>query len=657
MSNKKTTKPYGSWKSPISAELVALGSVAPTELTLDGDHLYWLEIRPEESGRFALCTLRNGRLVDVLGREFNVRTRVHEYGGGSYLVHKGTVYFTNFKDQLLYVKAKGETPRPLTRPGIRYADLVADDRRSRLIGVSEDHTAGGGVQEVVNTICAINHQGASRILVSGNDFYSSPRLNATSTQMAWLSWNHPNMPWDGTELWVAELKEDGTVGSSLLVAGGREESVFQPEWSPNGILYFVSDRSGWWNVYRWDGKRPERLVSMKAEFGRPQWTFGQSTYAFESERRIVCSFLQDGAWNLAALDTSSLKLRRLNTPFSHVGYVRARTGHAFFTAASPKEVGVVATVDLAGGSAVVAYSPTRPNVDSSFISVPKHVGFPTERRKKAYAFFYAPKSGEYAPPRGGRPPLIVVSHGGPTSFSPPCLNLGIQYWTSRGFAVLDVNYRGSTGYGREYMKELRGKWGIVDVEDCAKGAIHMTKLWKADRKRLIIRGGSAGGFTTLCALTFKRGVFAAGASYYGVSDLEGLEKETHKFESHYSDRLVAPYPQERDVYLQRSPVFNTEKLFTPTIFFQGLEDPIVPPNQSERMVAALRAKGIAVAYLTFEGEQHGFRKAGSLVRSYKAELYFYSKVLDFSLADEVEPIRIYNLPEKSGQPQQAPASN
>ena len=610
------------------------------ELTLDGDDLYWLELRPEEGGRYALCTLQGGRPIEVLDGAFNVRTRVHEYGGGSYLVNKGVVYFTNFRDQLLYIKEAGAVPRPLTKEGVRYADFIVDERRSRLIGVSEDHTGGGG--RAVNAIAAIGRGGSSRVIISGNDFYSSPRLNAGQTRLAWLTWSHPNMPWDGTELWVGEMSEDGSVSSTRLVAGGKEESVFQPEWSPDGDLYFVSDKSGWWNIYRWNGDDAERLVSMEAEFGRPQWAFRMSTYAFESERTVVCSFLKDGEWNLAMLDTASRRLKRFRTPFAEISHVRAKPGRAFFIAASPTETGIVASVDLRKGSTRVLYRPKRPRINPGFISSPSHIDFATTDRKRAFAFFYPPKNKDYAAPRGQRPPLVVMSHGGPTSFAPANLNLGIQYWTSRGFAVLNVNYRGSTGYGRRYMKELEGRWGVVDVDDCASGALHLARLGKADKKRLIIRGGSAGGYTTLCALTFKR-VFAAGASLFGVSDLEGLEKETHKFESHYSDRLVAPYPERRDVYIERSPVYHTDKLSTPVIFFQGLEDVVVPPNQSERMVEALRAKGVPVAYVPFEGEQHGFRKAESVTRAYEAELYFYSRVLGFPIADSVEPVEIHNL--------------
>ena len=609
-------------------------------MTLDGDDLYWLELHPEEGGRYSLCTLRDGRPTEVLDREFNVRTRVHEYGGGSYLVDRGVVYFVNFKDQLLYVMEEGATPRPLTAQGVRFADFVADEKRSRLIGVSEDHTSTAG--QAVNALSEVRPDGSTKVIVSGNDFYSSPKLNQEQTRLAWLTWNHPNMPWDGTELWTAELGEDGEPKENQLVAGGKEESIFQPAWSPDGTLYFISDRSGWWNLYRWVGGRVERMVSAAAEFGRPQWAFRQSTYAFESERRVVCSFLKEGRWNLATLDLVSKKLKRLRVPFTDIASVRARSGRAFFDGASPTEMGVVVSVNLRTGATKVLYRPRQPRVDNGFISIPHHIGFATTGGKKTYAFFYPPKNKNHAPPGKEKPPLIVVSHGGPTSFSPASLNMSIQYWTSRGFAVLNVNYRGSTGYGRRYMKELEGRWGIVDVDDCTSGALELAKRGRVDRRRLIIRGGSAGGFTTLCALTFKR-VFAAGASYYGVSDLEGLEKETHKFESHYSDRLVAPYPERRDVYTKRSPIHHTDKLSTPAIFFQGKEDVVVPPEQSERMVEALRSKGVPVAYIAFEGEQHGFRRAESLIRAHGAELYFYSRVLGIPVADKVEPVEIENL--------------
>jgi dipeptidyl aminopeptidase/acylaminoacyl peptidase len=450
------------------------------------------------------------------------------------------------------------------------------------------------------------------------------------------------MPWDGTELWVAELDESGSVSSAKLVAGGLEESIFQPEWSPDGILYFVSDRSGWWNLYRWRDGRIEHLVAMEAEFGRPQWIFGMTTYAFESASRIVCSLGRRGTWQLASLEIASRRLTPIETPYTEVVNVRAAPGRAVFLGGSPTEGMSVVQLDLASSRVEVLRSSTDAAVDARYLSRPEPIEFPTEGGLTAHALFYPPRNGDYTAPSGERPPLMVKSHGGPTSAVSSVLNLGIQYWTSRGIAVLDVNYGGSTGYGRPYRNRLRGQWGIVDVDDCINGAVYLVERGDVDGERLAIAGGSAGGYTTLCALTF-RDFFGAGASHFGVSDLEALETETHKFESHYSDLLVGPYPERADLYRERSPVNYTERLSCPVIFFQGLEDKIVLPNQAERMVEALRAKGVPVAYLPFEGEQHGFRRAENISRALDAELCFYSRIFGFPLAEPVEPVAIENL--------------
>jgi dipeptidyl aminopeptidase/acylaminoacyl peptidase len=574
---------------------------------------------------------------------FNARTRVHEYGGGAFAVADGTVCFSNFADQRLYRQDPGGQPKPITpEVGLRYADAVFDRRRGRLICVREDHTAPG--QEAVNTIVALDAAGvdAGQILASGNDFYSSPRLSREGSRLAWLTWNHPNMPWDGTELWVAELDQNGSVSGAKLVAGGLEESIFQPEWSPDGILCFVSDRSGWWNLYRWRDGRIEHLVAMEAEFGRPQWMFGMTTYAFESASRIVCSLGRRGTWQLASLEIASRRLTPIETPYTEIVNVRAAPGRAAFLAGSPTEGMSVVQLDLASSRARVLRSSTDAAVDARYLSRPEPIEFPTEGGLTAHALFYRPCNGDYAPPSAERPPLMVKSHGGPTSAVSSVLNLGIQYWTSRGIAVLDVNYGGSTGYGRPYRNRLRGQWGVVDVDDCINGAAYLVERGDVDGERLAIAGGSAGGYTTLCALTF-RDFFGAGASHFGVSDLEALETETHKFESHYSDLLVGPYPERADLYRERSPVNYTERLSCPVIFFQGLEDKIVLPNQAERMVEALRAKGVPVAYLPFEGEQHGFRRAENISRALDAELYFYSRIFGFPLAEPVEPVAIENL--------------
>jgi len=637
------TAPFGSWKSPISSQLIASGTIGLTQVEVDGDDVYWAEMRPTEGGRYVIVRRTpDGRTFDVTPPPFNARTKVHEYGGGAFVVADAEVYFSNFHDQRLYRQDRGAPPTPITpEADLRYADGVIDRRRGRMICVREDHRSG---RDVVNTIVGVKlagvHQGD--VLVAGNDFYSSPRLSPDGTRLAWLTWNHSNMPWDGTELWVGELRDDGSISEAKLVAGGLDESIFQPEWSPEGVLHFVSDRSGWWNLYRWRGDRVEPLLEMEAEFGRPQWVFGVPTYAFESPGRIVCALTQRGTWRLATLETATRRLTPLDIPYSEIQGVRATPGRAAFLAGSPtKELSVV-QFDVASSRAEALRSSSNVAVDARYLSSPEPIEFPTEKGLTAHALFYPPRNGDYAGPTGERPPLLVKSHGGPTSAVSTALNLGIQYWTSRGIAVLDVNYGGSTGYGRAYRNRLRGQWGIVDVDDCVNGARYLVERGDVDGERLAIAGGSAGGYTTLSALTF-RDVFKAGASHFGVSDLEGLAKETHKFESRYLDRLIGPYPERADIYKERSPVNFADRLSCPVIFFQGLEDQVVLPNQAERMVKALRVKGVPVAYLPFEGEQHGFRRAESIKRALDAELYFYSRIFGFELAEPVEPVAIDNL--------------
>jgi dipeptidyl aminopeptidase/acylaminoacyl peptidase len=490
----------------------------------------------------------------------------------------------------------------------------------------------------------LDGEGETQVLVSGNDFYSSPRLSPDGKQLAWLTWNHPNMPWDGTELWVAQLRADGSLGQRQQVAGGVDESVFQPQWSPDGVLYFVSDQSGWWNLYRAQAGewRVEPLCEMEAEFGVPQWGFDMSTFAFESARRLICTFVQAGNSYLASLDTETLELEPIEVPYSLLAGLRAAPGRAVFVGGSPTKPEELVQLDLNTGQRYVLRRSEELSVDAGYLAVPRAIEFPTENGLTAHAFFYPPKNRDYAAPPDERPPLFVISHGGPTDARSDVLSWRVQYWTSRGFAVLDVNYGGSTGYGRAYRQRLNGQWGVVDVDDCVNGARYLLGLGLVDGQRLVIRGGSAGGYTTLCALTF-RDVFKAGASYFGIGDLEALARDTHKFESRYLDRLVGPYPERRDLYRERSPINFTERLACPVIFLQGLDDQVVPPNQAEMMVQALRAKGIPVAYLPFEGEQHGFRRAENIKRALDAELYFYSRVFGFDLAEPIEPITIENL--------------
>jgi dipeptidyl aminopeptidase/acylaminoacyl peptidase len=637
-----TVAPYGSWISPITSDLIVAETIWPGNITLDGDDIYWIEMRPAEGGRYVVVRRApDGQIADVTPAGFNARTTVHEYGGGAFLVDGGTVYFSNFSDQRLYRQDTGAAPRPITPEGdLRYADGVVDRRRSRLICVREDHTGAG---EAINAIVALALDGerATDVLVQGHDFYSTPRLSPDGAQLAWLAWNHPNMPWDGTELWVAPVAEDGRLGEATLVAGGAAESIFQPAWSPGGVLHFVSDRSGWWNLYRLRDGQAEPLCPIEAEFGVPQWVFGMCTYDFETATRIVCVYQSDSVDHLAILDTATGGFETIETPYTLYEDPQVAPGQVLFLGGAPTEFSALVRLDLATRRTEVLRRSNQLAIDPGYISVPRAIEFPTEGGLTAHAFFYSPRNHDYAAPRSERPPLLVMSHGGPTGATAAVLDLEKLYWTSRGVAVLDVNYGGSTGYGRAYRQRLNGQWGVVDVNDCANAARELARRGEVDADRLAITGGSAGGYTTLCALTF-RDDFRAGASHFGISDLEVFAKDTHKFESRYLDRLIGPYPERKDLYRERSPIHYTNRLECPVILFQGLEDKVVPPNQAELMVDALRAKRLPVAYVPFEGEQHGFRKAANIKRALDGEFYFYQKYL-FGLPVEL-PVWIQDFP-------------
>jgi dipeptidyl aminopeptidase/acylaminoacyl peptidase len=635
--------PYGSWRSPITAAFVANSEIGLEQLRIDGDDIYWIERRAQEGGRKVIVRRSaDGRVADITPIGFNARTRVHEYGGGDFAIYNGTIVFSNFTNQCLYIQKLGSEPRALTSIGdLRYADGQIDFRRNLFFCVREDHSGDG---EAVNTLVAIDLDGGGigKIVVSGNDFYSSPRLSPDGSQLAWLTWNHPNMPWDGTELWIGNLSKTGSLSEKAKIAGGPGESIFQPAWAPDGTLYFVSDRTGWWNLYRWQSRQIEPLYPMDAEFGQPHWVFGSSFYGFATPTQILCSYTKNGHDYLAKLDAVTKTLEIFEIPFSAISQVQVAGNRAGFIGASPTQTSSVVTLDLATQNLAVLRRSRETAVDSRYLASPQSVEFPTEGSLTAYGYFYPPRNPDYAAPTDEKPPLLVMSHGGPTSSSSASLKYSVQYWTSRGIAVLDVNYGGSSGYGRAYRDRLKGTWGIVDVDDCVNGARYLAERGEVDGNRLAIRGGSAGGYTTLCALTFHN-AFKAGASHYGISDLEALAKDTHKFESRYLDQLIGPYPQRRDLYVERSPIHFTDRLSCPMIIFQGLEDKVVPPDQAEKMVQAVRAKKLPVAYLTFEGEQHGFRKAENIKRVLEAELYFYSKVFGFELSDPIERVKIENL--------------
>ena len=640
--NKKRAS-TGSWRSPITAALVARQSVRFGEIVIDGKDTYWVESRPAESGRSVIVRCdANGSISDVISAPYSARSRVHEYGGAVFAVHEGIIVFTNFADQRVYRQDIDQVPLPLTpEEDKRYADLRVDALRGRIVCIQEDHTQKG---EPANAIAGIGLSGTgqAQVLVSGNDFYASPRLSPDGLKVAWLTWNHPIMPWDSTELWMAEVDEGGTFSNARRVAGGISESIFQPEWSPDGILCFISDRNGWWNIYRSVKGKVEAVTEMDAEFGMPLWNFGLSTYGFLGADRIACTYNQKGICYLATVDLKSKRLIPIKSRFTEVMHLRASDDCVVFQGGTPTSALMMVKFDTRTSGETVIKGLEDEHIDPDYISKPDAIEFETTDDLLSYGFYYAPQNKEYDLPQNELPPLIIVTHGGPTSCSYASLDMKIQFWTSRGFAVLDVNYGGSTGFGRPYRERLEKNWGIVDVDDCVNGARYLMDTGLVDKNRVIIRGGSAGGYTTLCALAFSD-FFKAGASYYGIGDLEALARDTHKFESRYLDSLVGPYPEARKVYRERSPLYHTERLSAPVIFFQGLEDRVVPPAQAGKMVDSLRRKGIPVAYLTFEEEGHGFRRAENIKRALEAELYFYSRIFGFELGDEIEPVHVENL--------------
>ncbi len=626
------TLPYGAWRSPITSDLIVAETIGLGGVIVDGADIYWTESRPSEGGRNVLVKKDGG---DITPASYNVRTRVHEYGGGAVTVRQGIVYFSNFADQRLHRLAPGGGPEPLTpEPSDgtrwRYADGVIDTARDRWIGVREAHSD----ERVDNTIVAVDlaATGPGHVLVDGSDFYAAPRLSPDGRNLAWLSWNHPNMPWVGTELWVAEIAADGGLAQPRRIAGGDRESIAQPQWSPDGVLYLIADRNGWWNLYRCDAAKDavvRPVCPYPADFCPAQWVFSQSSYAFLSATQLVCTYGEVGRTRLARLDIGTGKLTPLGLPYSEFGSIKTCAGKIVCGVGSPTGPGAIAVIDPETGASDILRQSSASAADPAlqrYFTAAQHLEFPTENGRTAFANYYAPHNPDFAAPPDERPPLVVKCHGGPTSSASSSLSMGIQYWTSRGIAVIDVDYGGSTGYGRAYRERLAGQWGIVDVDDCVNAARHAAARGLADPERMVITGGSAGGYTVLAALA-GRDVFKGGASYYGVSDVAALARDTHKFESRYLDWLIGPYPERADLYTERSPLSHIEGFDCPVIFFQGAEDRIVPPNQTEMMVDALRRRGIPCGYLLFAGEQHGFRRAENIKRALDAELYFYAELV------------------------------
>lgn len=687
--------PYGSWPTPITSDLVVAAAAGLSDVQVDrtDGSIWWSESRPEEGGRVALVRWNagSGEIAEPIPSKPSVRTRVHEYGGGAWWTKDDTVWFTNWEDQALYRYTLGDeeavqiSRTPAGHHGRRYADGTLTPDGRWVICVRETHVEPDGKvlatprNEIVAIPAWAHGPTVATVLVSGADFVSSPRVDPTGSRLVWLSWNHPQMPWDGTELWSAELQMNGAayelvgthedvlpltveelraqedngqvetaaitlVGSRKLV-GGADEALIQPEWSRTGDLYVVSDRSNWWNLYKVGLLNGDLypMATTPGEIATPPWVFGQSRYVFSSKRNLVFAALaNDGFDRLVAISDGTIT--EINTPYTSWSSLRLdHSGNLIAIAASPTSEPAVVRISFEGLDAniEVIREPRDLGLPKEWISKPEPISFPSDGRV-AHGLYYPPTNPTQSAPAAERPPLMVMIHGGPTSAARPQLSLATQYWTSRGFGVVDVNYGGSTGYGRQFRQLLNLNWGVVDVEDCVAAALYLVANDRVDPARLVIRGGSAGGFTTLAALAFTD-TFAAGASHYGVADLAALATDTHKFESRYLDGLVGPYPEASEVYARRSPINHLEGFDRPLIVFQGLEDEIVPPNQAEMIVKALADRGVPVAYVPFEGEQHGFRQSANIKRALEAELWFYGQMLGFVPDGELEPVTILGV--------------
>ena len=638
-SHDTRTAPYGSWPSPITAQLITAGVTGLAALSGNSRALFWLESRPDENGRNTLIELLDGKRRELTPAPFNVRTRVHEYGGGAYLATQTHAFFVNFADQNIYrVALDGGTATPVTTTDAdtRYADFVYDESRDRLIAVCERP----GERERENCLVTIDvDAGLMADLHHGHDFYAAPRLSPDGRRLCFLSWDHPNMPWDGTQLHVAQVKGDGTIADATIVAGGAAESIGQPEWLTAERLLFASDQSGFWNLYSYDASGIYCVYPDDAEYSGPAWGFGSRYFCAVGPSHVVAERIHNGASSLVVIDLDRAIATPLTSPWQDVASPTLLGGRLYFIGGSADRLAAIVSTALNGDSHEIIAEAGTLDVDATWFSKPEPVDFTSRDGATAHAYFYAPCNPQTRAAPGELPPLLVMSHGGPTAAAHASINLRIQYYTSRGWAVADVNYGGSSGYGREYRARLDGQWGVVDVHDCEDVVAFLARTGRVDRNRAAIRGGSAGGFTTLAALTFGD-TFRAGASHYGIGDLESLARDTHKFESRYLERLIGPYPEARDLYIERSPIHHVDRLKCPIIFFQGLEDRVVPPNQAESMVDALRRRRLPVAYVAFEGEQHGFRKAANIERALEGEYLFFARIFGFEPADVLPPLQI-----------------
>jgi dipeptidyl aminopeptidase/acylaminoacyl peptidase len=641
-----TIAPYGSWASPLSAEALAAGGINFGDLRSTNGRLYWVENVPARGGEVALFSHAEGATKQVTPNGANVRTRVHEYGGAPFVAVGDSIFYSQLSDQRLYELKLGGTPAPVTPPGYRYADCIAvpaaEKSAATLVCVREDHTDPAHVRNALVRLHA-GQGGAGDVLFDGSDFVSYPRLSPDGRRLAFITWNHPNMPWDGTELKVAELTAAG-LKNPVVVAGGAAESVLEPQWAGDGTLYFISDRSGFWNLYadRAGGAQP--IWPRAAEFATPLWSFGQSNYVLLGDGRAVVCFRERGIARLAVIDLKKGTGREFDLPyveFSHL--TRVDSQHVAAVVGAARALTSIVSIDLASGKATTVRTAGESPLRGEAVSVAVPIDFPSAHARTAHAFYYAPTNPRYRPEPKTLPPLLALVHGGPTAQASPGLRLSVQYWTSRGIAVVDVNYGGSSGYGRAYRQTLNGNWGVVDVEDVIAAVRYLVGTQRADALRTAISGGSAGGYTVLVALSTSD-VFHAGVDSFGVSDMTALARDTHKFESRYVDSLIGPLPEAQAVYDSRSPLNHLDGFKVPVLVLQGADDPVVPPSQSQRIVDALRAKHVPVAYILYPGESHGFRKPETIIHSRQAELAFYGRIFGFRPADQLPPLTIEGLP-------------
>ncbi|MBA2381616.1 MAG: S9 family peptidase [Chloroflexi bacterium] len=642
----QTVASFGAWASPVSIELLTRGALTFGEIGAAGRVRWWLEGRAEEGGRQVLVRREpDGSMTRLTPEGFNARCRVHEYGGGAYVIDGDLVVVSEFATGRLHRVSSPGVLEPLTPAGRawRFADLSLDRARNRILAIREDHEPDTLARhgEAKNAVVAIDlGDGSVTVLADGADFFSSPRLSPDGTRLAWLRWNHPNLPWDGTELLLADLDAAGAPSRARVVAGSGSDWVAQPRWSPAGVLHFVAEPDGWMNLFRVGAAdRVERAsVPLEAEFAFPDWVFALANYAFTDDGTIIAVGRSRGQDRLYRI-TGDGAASPLHLPFTEIGYVATDGGAAVVRAAAPDRPWAIVELDLATTGVTILQRSTALEVDPAATSLGEPIEFPTAGDRTAFGILYRPVSREFSGPAGARPPLIVTSHGGPTAEASTAFAVLTQLFASRGFAVLDVDYGGSTGYGKDYRKRLEGEWGVVDLADCVAGAQWLAGQGIVDGGQLAIRGGSASGYTTLCAVTFSD-AFSAGTSYFGIGDLETFMKETHKFESRYLDRLIGPYPERKDLYHDRSPLNFAEQISCPVLILQGAEDRIVPPAQAEQIVDALWERHLPHAYVLFPGEDHGFRSAANIIASFEAELSFYGQVFGFEPADPIDPIEV-----------------